>query len=125
MLPPRIVVELDAPCRSSLYGRFEVSGCIPLTNSPAVEGGVFTGLTTSGTYNVNSDCTGSITYTAGVAVNEKRGRSEGLGPPTSAKALVRRLCVDPALVALRNGRRRETPVCRNNAQFKQWALVVP
>ena len=28
-----------------------------------------------------------------LAVNEKRGRSEGLGPPTSAKALVRRLCV--------------------------------
>ena len=70
MLPPRIVVELDSPCRSSLYGRFEVSDCIPLTNSPAVEGGVFTGLTTSGTYNVNSDCTGSITYTAGVASGE-------------------------------------------------------
>ena len=70
MLPPRIVVELDAPCRSSLYGRFEVSGCIPLTNSTAVEGGVFTGLTTSGTYNVSSDCTGSITYTAGVASGE-------------------------------------------------------
>src|SRR3989442_763871 len=29
-----------------------------------------------------------------LAVNEKRGRSEGLGPPTSAKALVRRLCVE-------------------------------
>jgi len=70
MLPPRIVVELDAPCRTSLYGRFEVSGCIPLTNSTAVEGGVFTGLTTSGTYNVSSDCTGSITYTAGVASGE-------------------------------------------------------
>ena len=70
MLPPRIVAELDAPCRTSLYGRFEVSGCIPLTNSTAVEGGVFTGLTTSGTYNVSSDCTGSITYTAGVASGE-------------------------------------------------------
>ena len=63
-------MELDAPCRTSLYGRFEVSGCIPLTNSTAVEGGVFTGLTTSGTYNVSSDCTGSITYTAGVASGE-------------------------------------------------------
>jgi len=58
---PVAVVGLDT---------FDGAGNISATATIAVKGGVFTGLTTSGTYNVNSDCTGSITDTAGVASGE-------------------------------------------------------
>ena len=50
---------------------FDGAGNISVTNATlAVKGDIFTGGTTLGTYTVNPDCTGSITYTAGGASAE-------------------------------------------------------
>lgn len=43
------------------------AGNISASYAGSINGGVFTAQTTSGTYTVNSDCTGSITFTSGDA----------------------------------------------------------
>ncbi len=46
---------------------FDGAGNVSMTYSGAINGSVFTNQTGSGTYTVNSDCTGSLSLTAGDA----------------------------------------------------------
>lgn len=48
-------------------GAFDGAGNFSITYTLAIRGGISQGLTTSGTYTVNSDCTGTATFTAGAA----------------------------------------------------------
>lgn len=48
-------------------GNFDGAGNFSINYTLAIRGGISQGLTTSGTYTVNSDCTGTATFTAGAA----------------------------------------------------------
>jgi opacity protein-like surface antigen len=48
-------------------GNFDGAGNFSVNYTLAIRGGISQGLTTSGTYTVNSDCTGTATFTAGAA----------------------------------------------------------
>jgi hypothetical protein len=68
--PNRSITGTEVPVAVVGLNTFDGAGNISATATAAIKGGIHTGLTTSGTYTVNSDCTGSITYTAGVASGE-------------------------------------------------------
>jgi hypothetical protein len=69
--PSHSVTGTEIPVAVLGLDMFDGAGNISVTNGTlAVKGKIFTGGTTSGTYTVNPDCTGSITYTAGVAAGE-------------------------------------------------------
>jgi hypothetical protein len=44
---------------------FDGAGNVSFSYAGAINGGIFTNQTSSGTYTVNSDCTGSVSFTAG------------------------------------------------------------
>jgi len=62
--------ERKQACRviaSGSFGDRNAPSCTGHSTVRAINGGVFTGQTGSGTYTVNSDCTGSASFTAGDA----------------------------------------------------------
>ena len=68
--------------------RFDGAGNASLNFTIAFDGGITEGLTDTGTYIVNSDCTGSISFTAGdIPINFNMvvsgGGAEIFGLPTS------------------------------------------
>jgi hypothetical protein len=63
-------VKTEVPVAVVGLNTFDGAGNISATATLVNRGAIFTGVTTSGTYTVNSDCTGSITFTAGVASGE-------------------------------------------------------
>ena len=61
--PNRSVKGAEVPFAAVGVLAFDGAGNIATTFTLAIRGGISTGLTSSGTYAVNSDCTGSISLT--------------------------------------------------------------
>lgn len=51
-------------------GSFDGTGSFSITFTLAIRGGISQGLTTSGTYTVNPDCTGTATFTTGAVAGD-------------------------------------------------------
>lgn len=65
--PNKSVTGSEDPFAIVGGGNFDGAGNMSVTYTLAVRGVSSQGLTTSGTYTVNSDCTGTATFTAGAA----------------------------------------------------------
>jgi hypothetical protein len=65
--PNHSVKGTEVPFAVVGAGSFDGAGNFSITYTLAIRGGISQGLATSGTYTVNSDCTGSATFTAGAA----------------------------------------------------------
>ena len=65
--PSHSVKGTEVPFAVVGGGNFDGAGNFSITYTLAIRGVSSQGLTTSGTYTVNSDCTGTATFTAGAA----------------------------------------------------------
>jgi opacity protein-like surface antigen len=65
--PNRSVKGTEIPFAVVGGGNFDGAGNFSVTYTLATRGGISQGLTASGNYTVNSDCTGTATFTAGAA----------------------------------------------------------